>query len=435
MRELHLFFIAGENSGDIHGSNMLKALRAYYPHIKAVGLGGPQLEGAGMKLRVNMVKDLAIIGIVGVLRNFVTIRRIFLDTEKYLRDHRPDAIILIDYAGFNIRMAERAKRLGIPVIWYISPQIWAWHKERIHTLARVVDLMIVIFPFEVSLYRAKSVDVVHVGHPLFDLVKIDQSKEEVFREFGFDVEKPLITIVPGSRKKEVQDFLEIMLQGARRYWEKHPGTQFAVIRASTIDEEMINRIVQAQNLPFPVKVVDRQRYNLRQHADFSWVKSGTSTLEAAILGAPHLIVYKVNFLTWVIGKQLFTISFIGLPNIVAGSMIVPELLQDEFTPLNLAEQTAFFLDNREEYERMVGDLKKVKETLGGPGASRKAARAVLEMLGIAVPPDEEVSFDPPQGILGKVPAHPGMEPTPGSDSFALNVTPRSAPRHPWQNPQ
>lgn len=388
-RELNLFLIAGENSGDIHGANMLRALTRMYPNVKAVGLGGPQLESAGMELRYPMVKELAITGLMGVARNFKKIRRVFLDTEEYLRKHRPDALILIDYPGFNLRMAERAKRLGIPVIWYISPQIWAWHRERIHTLARVVDHMIVIFPFEHGLYKARNVQVSYVGHPLFDLIKIDQTKEEVYTQFGLDPERNLITIVPGSRKREVQDFLEIMLSGARRYHESHPETQFALIRATTIDSDMIDKIIEKARLPFEVKVIDRCRYNLRQHADFSWVKSGTSTLEAAILGAPHLIVYKVNWLTWVIGKQLFTISFIGLPNIVAGTLIVPELLQDEFTPLNLAEQTAFYMDNREEYGRMVADLGRVKDRLGGPGASIKAARAVLSVFGIYPPEDDQ----------------------------------------------
>jgi lipid-A-disaccharide synthase len=388
VRKLHLFFIAGENSGDIHGSNLLKALKMLYPEIQAVGLGGPQLEKAGMELRKNMVEELAIIGIAGVFRTFLSIREVFLATEAYLKEHRPDAIILIDYAGFNIRMAERAKRLGIPVIWYISPQIWAWHKERIHTLARLVDLMLVIFPFEVGLYRQKNVECVHVGHPLFDVMNIDQTKEEVYAEFGLDPSKPLITMVPGSRKREVKDFLHIMLQGALRYREAHPDTQFAVIRASTIDDELVEKIIEKEALPFEVKVVGRLRYNLRQYADFSWVKSGTSTLEAAILGAPHLIVYKVNFVTWVIGKYLSTISFIGLPNIVAGTMIVPELIQDEFTPMNLSEQTAFFLENPQEYQRMVSDLRKVRQALGEMGASQKAATAVLGLFGIS-PPDEK----------------------------------------------
>ncbi|CAN5351986.1 lipid-A-disaccharide synthase [soil metagenome] len=383
MRKLHLFIIAGENSGDIHGANMLRALRSLYPEIEAVGLGGPELERAGMFLRMNMVQNLAIIGFAGVARNFFTLKRIFQDTEAYLAVNRPDAIILIDYAGFNIRMAERAKRLGIPVIWYISPQVWAWHKERIHTLARIVDLMIVIFPFEVKLYSEKNVQVAHVGHPLFDLIKIDQTKEEIYAELGFDTARPLITLVPGSRKREVQDFLRIMLRGASRYAERHPDTQFAIIRAGSIDEEILSDFIDGENLPFPVKIVGgAQRFNLRRHADFSWVKSGTSTLEAAIIGAPHLIVYKVNFLTWAIAKQLFTISYIGLPNIVAGQMIVPELLQDEFTPLKLAETTAHYMDNRVEYDHMVSDLNKVRGALGEAGASMKAARAILNALGM-----------------------------------------------------
>jgi len=204
----------------------------------------------------------------------------------------------------------------------------------------------------------------------------------------------------------VQDFLRIMLQGARRFREKHSDAQFAVIRATSIEPGMIEAIIERENLPFEVLVVDKEKhniYNIRQYADFSWVKSGTSTLEAAIVGAPHLIVYKVNFLTWFIGKQLFTISFIGLPNIVAGSMIVPELLQDEFTPLNLAEQTAFYLDNPLEHRRMVAELRKVKETLGGPGASKRAARAILSLFNIT-PPDDLP--DDPEAIS---PADPKQE--------------------------
>ncbi len=382
MRELHLFLIAGEESGDAHGAELLHALHDFYPNIKAVGLGGNHMEDAGMKLRVDMKENLAIIGLAGVIKNFRQIWQVFHETEAYLKKHRPDALILIDYPGFNIRMAERAKRLGIPVIWYISPQVWAWKKDRINTLARVVDLMIVIFPFEVPLYRRKNVNVVHVGHPLFDEICIEKSREEAFQEFGLDAEKPLITLVPGSRKREVHDFLRIMLEGARRCHEKDESYQFAIIQASTIDKTLLENILNKESLPFEVKIIDRLRFTIRQHADFSWVKSGTSTLEAAIIGAPHLIVYKVNWLTWFIGKQLFTISFIGLPNIVAGTSIVPELLQDEFTPMNLADQTLFYMNNPGEYDRMVIDLNRVKEKLGGEGASERAASAILEHLSI-----------------------------------------------------
>ncbi|MCB2155692.1 lipid-A-disaccharide synthase [bacterium] len=381
-REIRLFVIAGENSGDIHAANLFRGLKRIYPRFRAWGLGGPQMESVGVKLRANIVEDLAIIGIVGVITNFPEIRRLFNDTVRFLERKRPDAILLVDYPGFNIRIAREAKRLGIPVIWYISPQIWAWHRSRLYTLAKLVDKMIVIFPFEVGLYKEENVDVVHVGHPLFDLVKIDMTREEVCAEFGLDPNRPIISIVPGSRRKEVDHFLQLLLEGAQRYHEMVPDTQFVIIRATTIAREQLEKVINRVELDFEPVIVDRLRYNMRNWSDFSWVKSGTSTLEAAILAAPMLIVYRVNFLTWVIGKQVFSIGHIGLPNIVAGDRIVPELLQDEFTPRNLAEKTHFYMTNKQAYDEMVADLAEVRDKLGGPGASEKAARAVLEVCGV-----------------------------------------------------
>lgn len=383
-RPLKLFLIAGESSGDIHGANLFRGIKRLHPNVQAYGLGGPLMQEAGVKLKANIVEDLAIIGFVGVLTNFPEIRRLFMNTVAFLRKFRPDAIVLVDYPGFNIRIAERAKRLGIPVVWYISPQIWAWHRSRLYTLARVVDRMIVIFPFEVGLYREENVDVVHVGHPLFDVIEADMSREEVCREFGLDTHRPLIGLVPGSRRKEVKTFLPIMLEGARRYHEIDPSAQFVIVRASTIGEEYLRKIIDRADLEFAPSIVDRHRYSTRRACDFSWVKSGTSTLEAAILGTPMLIVYRVNALTWMIGKQVFTIGHVGLPNIVAGDRVVPELLQDEFTPRNLAEKTHHYLTNDEAYQRMVNDLADVRHKLGGPGASVRAAAAVLETCGIRV---------------------------------------------------
>ncbi|MBI5155135.1 lipid-A-disaccharide synthase [Candidatus Poribacteria bacterium] len=385
-REIHLFVIAGENSGDIHGANLFRALGRLYPDFKASGLGGPQLKSAGVKLKANIVEELAIIGFVGVLTNIVTIYRLFQSTVEYLQRTRPDAIILVDYPGFNLRIARKAKELGIPVIWYISPQIWAWHRSRLYTLARVVDKMLVIFPFEVGLYREENVDVQHVGHPLFDTIDITMTREEVCREFGLDPKRPLIGLIPGSRKKEVNHFLSIMLEGAARYHEMDPEAQFVIVRASTIEQSLLEKYVERAGLNFKPAIVDRCRYDIRNACDFSWVKSGTSTLEAAILGTPMLIVYRVNYLTWVIGKQLFSIGHIGLPNIVAGDRIVPELLQDEFTPRNLAEKTRHYLTNPEAYKQMAADLQDVREKLGGRGASENAARAVLEVCGVAPAP-------------------------------------------------
>ncbi len=381
-RPLKLFVIAGENSGDIHGANVFHALNRIYPNYKAWGLGGKRLKEAGVRLLENIVEHLAIIGIVPVIMHLPEILKLLKQTKDFLRKTRPDAVILVDYPGFNIKIAEAAKKMGIPVVWYISPQIWAWHHNRLYKLAKVVDRMIVIFPFELPLYKEEGVDAVHVGHPLFDVIHIDMDREEVCQEFGLDPDRAIVSIVPGSRRKEVKGFLPIMLEGARRYQEYDPDAQFVIIRASTIQPEMIETAIEDSGIdPKPV-VVDRLRYNVRNWCDFSWVKSGTSTLEAALLGSPMLIVYRVNTPTWIIGKQLFTIGYIGLPNIVAGDRIVPELLQDEFTPRNLAEKTRYYLMNEKAYADMKVDLNEVRAKLGGPGASEKAARAVLDLCGV-----------------------------------------------------
>lgn len=381
MRELSFYIIAGENSGDRHGANMVRAAKRLYPNCRWAGLGGDFLADAGVTLDSNITKDLAIIGLAGVLKNLPRIREVFDLATNHLRENRPDALVLVDYPGFNIRMAARAKALGIPVIWYISPQVWAWHESRKFKLAKLVSKMIVIFPFEKAIYEELKMDVAYVGHPLFDAIRIDQTKGEAYAAFGLDPDRPLVTVIPGSRDHEVENFLDIMLEGARRYHEINPRAQFAIIRATTITPSMIEKRVKKAALPFGVPIVDRFRYNLRAHCDFSWVKSGTSTLESAIIGGPMLIVYRVNPFTWVIGKQLFKMPYIGLPNIVAGDRIVPELLQEEFTAERLAEVTHEYVDDAVRYARMVRDLENVRVKLGGPGASERAAREVLDAVG------------------------------------------------------
>ena len=247
-----MWVIAGEHSGDEHAARMVRELLAGRPDLQVCALGGPRLAAAGAQLLRDLTKGSAMgFAVIAKLAHY---RKLIATIVDWVGHHRPRAVCFVDSSGLNLRIAAGlfdrgySAKAGGPtrLLYYISPQIWAWHRERIHTLARVVDLMLVIFPFEVGLYRAKKVDVVHVGHPLFDVMKIDQTKEEVFRDFNLDPARPLITIVPGSRKREVQDFLRIMLQGARRYWEAHPETQFAVVRASTIEPKLIDDILAAE---------------------------------------------------------------------------------------------------------------------------------------------------------------------------------------------
>ena len=380
-----VFIIAGEHSGDIHAANMFRAMKRLCPGARAQGIGGPEMKAAGVRLHRDIVKDLAIIGFIAVIQKAPQIRELFAITKTAITKAKPDALVLVDYPGFNIRIAEWARRRGTKIVWYISPQVWAWHRSRLYKLARIVHKMLVVFPFEVGLYREEGVDVEHVGHPLFDVIDVSLDREQVCEANGLDPARPVISIVPGSRKKEVKGFLPILLEGARRYHEMDPEAQFAIILAPTISRAAVRRDLERAEVDFPVAIVEECRYSMRKHSDFSWVKSGTSTLEAAILGTPCLIVYRVNYLTWVIGKQIFTIGHIGLPNIVAGDRIVPELLQDEFTPRNLAEKTRHYLANPDEYARMVEDLQDVRKKLGGKGASENAARAVLKVCGIQFP--------------------------------------------------
>lgn len=374
----NLFIIAGDPSGDIHAGNMVHALLRKCPEAKIAGLGGPNMRKAGVKILTNIVEDLAIIGVTGVIRNFPRIRRLFLRTVNFLATRRPDALILVDYPGFNLRMAAEAKKLGIPVIYYITPQVWAWRRGRIKTIAELVDKIIVIFPFEEGLFRQAGLDVTYVGHPLLDLLTIDMERSQVWNHFGLDPERRLVGLVPGSRKSEIESMLPVMLGAAERLSRKLPDVQFALPRASTISPEYLDKFLSKCSVK--IAVADRYRYNLRSTFDFAWVTSGTATLETAMLVTPMIIVYRVNWLTWLIGKRFMTLACIGLPNIIAGDIIVPELLQDEFTAQNLADTTHRFLTNPEELEQMREALQLVKEKLGGPGASALAAEAVLEAL-------------------------------------------------------
>jgi len=374
-----IFIIAGENSGDLHGSNLVRELLKLDPELKIGGIGGEQLKQAGVSLLANIVDRLAIIGLTGVIKNAERILRLYFKVLRYLDEVRPAAVILIDYPGFNFKIMKAAKKRGIPVIYYIMPQVWAWHRSRIYTLRNLTDRMLVVFPFELKLCESVGMKQVrYVGHPLLDVMNLTMTKREVFERFGFDPQKKLIGILPGSRKPEIDRLLPIMVKAAERIKKLMPDVQFALPRASTIKPELIQYYLSTADVD--IKVVDAFRYNVRSAMDFAMVKSGTSTLETAILTCPMVIIYRVSYLAWFIGKSVVKLPYIGLVNIIAGEMVVPELLQNEATPLNIAGKAIEILSDKGRLENVRYALGKVKEKLGGPGASRRAAREVLETI-------------------------------------------------------
>lgn len=363
-----IFLVAGETSGDIHGANLVRALLRQDPALTCEGLGGWRMEAAGMTLRHDLAGE-AIMGFTEVVKHILPIRRLFLDTLAHLRETRPGALVLIDYPGFNIRLAREAHALGIPVIYYISPQVWAWKKGRIHTIAGCVRRMLVIFPFEEALYQQVHVDVRYVGHPLLDHI----AQYEPTRRFDGD---PVIGLLPGSRLQEIERLTPVMIATARGILEKHPRARFVT---PAISEARAARI-RALAGDFPLEVIVGGMYDVLSAARFCLVASGTATLETALFGVPLLILYKVGTMNYWLARLLVDIRFIGIVNILAERGVVPEFIQHDARPERILPRALDLIDDTPARAAMREDLQAVRQLLGGPGASDRAAEAVLDIL-------------------------------------------------------
>ncbi len=363
-----LFFVAGEASGDIHGANLIAALREQSPGIECEGLGGQRMAAAGMTLRHDLAGE-AIMGFTEVVKHFRSIRRLFLDTLAHIESSRPDAVVLIDYPGFNIRLAKRLKQLGIPVVYYISPQVWAWKKKRIHTLAACVDKMLVIFPFEQPLYEKVGLPCRYVGHPLLDHIHhIDGD--------GATAGELVIGLLPGSREQEIKRLLAPMIEVAAGIAKEHPEARFMT---PVVDEA---RAAQVREIAgsFPLEIQTGSMYDILRRARFCMVASGTATLETALFGVPMVILYKVTTLTFWMAKFLVDIRYIGIVNILAGRGIVPEFIQNDIQPAQILPQALRLIAPSPERAQMMDDLREVQSMLGDGGASQNAAREILEVL-------------------------------------------------------
>ncbi|MBN1516558.1 lipid-A-disaccharide synthase [Candidatus Sumerlaeota bacterium] len=377
-RPLKFFVIAGENSGDLFLSLLVRNIKTYAPNSTFRGLGGPQMEAAGVDVLSHITKSLAIIGITQVVRNIGKIKAEFNRVRDSLQCNPPDAVILCDYPGFNLRVARMAKRMGLTVIYYVLPQVWAWHKKRIKIIRENVDLMIPFLPFEKKFCDEHGITAFYGGHPLLDVIKVDRPRGDVCKRVGLDCGKPIIGLLPGSRKPEIVRILPAMLEACEQLYQHDRELQFVIPRASSVSQELLEKYIERYSVP--LTIVDHERYNVRAVMDFALVKSGTATLETAILECPMIILYKTSWITWLIGKFFVKIHCIGLVNIVAGNMIVPELLQGQATGLLISETTREILYDQEKIESKRQALRRVKEQLGEPGATNKAARAIVKLL-------------------------------------------------------
>jgi lipid-A-disaccharide synthase len=376
--ENHILIIAGEASGDMHGASLVRALRARRPDLSFFGIGGDAMAGEGVTL-LRHVREMAFLGFVEVVKHLPFIRAVFAETMRAIEERGPAAAILIDYPGFNLRVAEAAKKRGVPVLYYISPQVWAWGRGRVKKIAGRVDKMLVLFGFEEPIYKRAGVDVAFVGHPLKDATHPESPKAVFFRDSGLEPGKPLLGLLPGSRLQEIQRLLPVMKSAFRLLKGRVPGLQATLGMAPTLSDDVYRALLGDASASF-VATVRSRTHDVMAHSDAALVASGTATLETAILGTPLVILYKMAPVSYCVGRLLVKTEHIGLVNIVAGRRIVPELIQNAATPEAAAGAVLPMLTDPALAARIRTDLADVAEKLGPPGASDRAAEQVLVFL-------------------------------------------------------
>jgi lipid-A-disaccharide synthase len=371
---LKLYIIAGEASGDLHGSNLMKALLNEKKELDFRFWGGDQMADVGGKL-VKHIRELAFMGFWEVFKNIRTIFKNIDYCKKDIEAFKPDALILIDYPGFNLRIAEWAKTKGIKVYYYVSPQVWAWKQSRVHKIKRVVDHMYVILPFEKAFYKQFDFEVEYVGHPLLDAIekfKSNQVSTEVFLTENNLTQKPIIAILPGSRKQEVKKKLPVMLEAVKAMSDY----QVVIAGSTNLDESFYMQLIGK----YPVKILYGKTYDILSTSEAAVVTSGTATLETALFDVPEVVCYKSSQLSYMIAKRLIKIKFISLVNLIADKEIVKELIQQECNPKEIKKALIPLLLGGDGRQGMLGEYEKLKEQLGGGGASMKIAQSLLKTI-------------------------------------------------------
>ncbi|MDR2549369.1 MAG: lipid-A-disaccharide synthase [Desulfobulbus sp.] len=376
-----VMIVAGEASGDLHGARLVQAMLALDPRLRFCGMGGRELQGAGVELLADAAK-LAVVGVMEVLGHLGDILRARRALIERMRTRRPDLLILIDYPDFNFLLAKKAKKLGIPIFYYISPQIWAWRSGRVRTIKRLVDRMAVILPFEPAFYARHGVEVDFVGHPLLDSVKPGLSPEAFRNRHGIELDRPLIGLLPGSRRKEIATLLPVFLAAAGLIGQKLPQATFLLPLAPTISRDLLDRHgLAAWQERLDIRVINEDRYAMMAACDAAMAASGTVVLELGILGIPTVAAYRMSPRTYWLGRLLIRgLRFFSLVNLIAEREVIPELLQDAASPEQLAQATLIMLQDDAKRQAMLTGLAEVRSRLGGPGASRRTAAAALDLL-------------------------------------------------------
>jgi len=375
--ERRILIVAGEASGDLHGANLIRAARDLDPGLCFFGVGGERMRQAGCEIRHSQ-EDLAVMGLWEVFERLAAIRRVFRSLKELLRGgDRPDLLVLIDYPGFNLRLAREAKRAGVPVLYYIAPKIWASRPGRLKTLAASVDQLAVIFPFEEEIFAGAGIQVAYVGNPLLDEERPGEASEDFLRRHGLDPARPVLGLFPGSRRGEIQHIYPSLLATAALLRRRRPGWQFLIPQAPSLKrEELAAPLAQAEL----DAVISRDNiYDLAGACDAVLCTSGTATLQVALSGTPLAALYRASRLTYEVARRIVRIPYFSLPNIVAGRGIIREFLQDQASPENLAAEAVRLIEEASDRERQLQDLQDLRQLLGEPGCSRRVAALVSAM--------------------------------------------------------
>ena len=369
-----LFIIACEPSGDTHAAHLLDEIKKIHPDLELRGLGGPKLKSAGVKLIYDMT-TISALGFGDVIRQYFKYLKIFNSALEEVERFKPDALILVDSPAFNLRFAKKIKK-RYPVLYYISPQIWAWGWRRIKVIRRTITKMLVALPFEEAMYREQDVPVDFVGHPLLDQIPPPEPKMKFREMLNIPDKKKAIGLIPGSREKEVRRILPLMLESADKIRKLIPEASFFLTRAPNIELGIYQELM-ARHPGLKVTLCEQNLHDVIRALDFALITSGTVTLEAALLGTPYFLLYKASWSTYFLGKHLIRVPFLGLVNLLAERKVIPEFIQSDIHPETIAHETKVLFGNPELYEKMKSDFEEVRARLGQEGAGRRAAESVL----------------------------------------------------------
>jgi lipid-A-disaccharide synthase len=374
----NVLIVAGEASGDHHGARLVEEALKLNPNIRFSGIGGEHMRDAGVETYVDSA-EMAVVGLIEVLAHRKTIFGALDMMRERVSKQKPDLLILIDYPDFNLRLAKTAKESGVKVLFYISPQVWAWRQKRVFKIKQLVDMMAVVFPFEVPFYEKADVPVRFVGHPLVDEVRSELSHIEAISEFGLDKSKKVLGLFPGSRKSEIKRLLPVLLETAELIHKSDPKIQFILPRATTLKQEDLDPFLVNNQLD--IKIVSGRPYDVMRACDTIITASGTATLEISLMEVPLVVIYKMNSLTYKIMSRMIKVDNIALCNIVAGDRIAPELLQNDANPDNIAAYALDLINDKNSIaSTMRQKQKQIKGKLGESGASKKVAQLVIEQL-------------------------------------------------------